>query len=141
MEQTKNYNLPYASNAEADAGELLEALFVGGGESASAMQSIDEALKEQSDALKAQKGTVEKLTIAAASWSDLADKAPFKYSAKASTTAQIAANTIVKLYNDDPILFAQYGFQIAAADGTSITVYALDKPAAGVTLSVGIIGG
>lgn len=87
-------------------------------------------------------GTTETLTIATSDWAALASSSPYTYSATASVTATIGANSTVELLNDQPILFGTYGFAIGATDTTNntVTIYSIGQPDASVSLNINIKG-
>lgn len=84
------------------------------------------------------KPTIEQYNIAASAWTSLSNAGPFTVQATVTATTTIGADAIIELYNDQPVAFATYAFSIASVSGQTITFYALEAPAAQVTLSVGI---
>lgn len=84
------------------------------------------------------KPTIEQYNIAASAWTSLSNADPFTVQATVTATTTIGADAIIELYNDQPVAFATYAFSIASVSGQTITFYALEAPAAQVTLSVGI---
>lgn len=85
-----------------------------------------------------KKPTAETFTVN--TWSALADKAPFTYSAVVTADTNIEADTLVELINDNALAFATYGFTIGAVDGQAITIYSVKQPTVSVTLRVEIGG-
>lgn len=83
-----------------------------------------------------QKATDETYTITTDEWTELADSSPYAYAALVTATYSIGTKTEVGTINDQPILFANYGFVVGAINGQLITIYAIDKPAADTTLSI-----
>ena len=81
-------------------------------------------------------GTTESYTIATSDWTALAGNAPYTYSATVTSTYSSGANTLVHLYNDQPAAFATYGFAVASASGTTVTIYSIGQPDSSVTLSI-----
>lgn len=89
---------------------------------------------------KANKATYETKSIQTTDWSALSNSTPYTYSAMVTATATISANTVVELLNDNPVLFATYGFAIAGISGQSVTIYAIDLPDSAVSLKIAIGG-
>ena len=81
--------------------------------------------------------TEENYTIATTDWSALSNSSPYTYSATVTATYTIGNDTEVGIINDQPVLFANYGFVVGEVSGQSITIYSIDEPDASVTLSVG----
>lgn len=83
--------------------------------------------------------TKESFTINASSWTTLSNSAPYVYQTTVLATYDMDDDTIAQLFNDQPILFAKYGFAIGSLDTTNdrITFWAADEPTENVTLSVG----
>lgn len=93
----------------------------------------------------AKKLKTESHRIEPTEWEALTDaKQPFAFSATFTASNKIGMDSIVELFNDQPIIFATYGFAIAdisgQADiqGQTVTVYALEQPTATVNLTIGI---
>ena len=80
--------------------------------------------------------TQESCTIATTDWTALADSEPFTYSATITATHTIGTNTEVGIINDQPVLFANYGFVVGAISGQSVTIYTTELPTASVTLVI-----
>lgn len=81
-------------------------------------------------------GTTETYTITTSDWTALASSDPYTYSATVTATATIGANTIVHLYNDQPVNFANYGFAVASVSGQVLTIYSIGAPSSSVTLKI-----
>lgn len=69
-------------------------------------------------------------------WIDLQDASPFKRYAIITAEHTIVDDTEVSLVNDNPVLFAKYGFVIGKVEGQNVTIYALDTPDTNVNLSI-----
>lgn len=89
---------------------------------------------------KQDKPSYETKTIQTTDWTALSSSTPYTYSATVSTTATISTNTLIELINDNPVLFATYGFAIASVSGQDITIYSIGLPATDVSLKIGIGG-
>ena len=83
-------------------------------------------------------GTTETYTIDSTDWTALSGASPYTYSATVTATYTIGTNTVVRLLNDQPVLFANYGFAVASVSGQVLTIYALseDSPDSSVALKV-----
>lgn len=81
-------------------------------------------------------GITEKYAIQPGSWNPTIDILPFVYSATVTATTTISENMVIELYNDDAVLFANYGFSIGKVEGQTLTIYVLDKPEGQITLTI-----
>lgn len=94
---------------------------------------------EQS-AAKARMGIVdtvsESYTITTSDWTALSGFSPYTYSATVTAAHTIGNDTTIELINDQPVLFAKYGFAIVSASGQNLTIYSIGTPDASVTLEV-----
>lgn len=86
----------------------------------------------------ALKATSEYFTIS--SWTEVENKAPYKYSATVTATTPIEDDTQVELVNSDAIVFATYGFAIAGISGQDITIYSIAQPTSEINLRIDIGG-
>lgn len=139
MAQTTNFGFPLVDSQSGDMGlSVLTVLLQGDGSADSpkcSLQKIDELL-----AARQVKPTKETFSIAAASWSDLADATPFTKKATVTAETTIGADTVVELINDNAVSFAAYGFAIGDVTGQVITLYAIAAPASAVSLEIAIGG-
>lgn len=72
--------------------------------------------------------------IEQSAWTSLSSSDPYKYSATVTITNTLTSNNIVRLINDQPILFANYGFAISAINGQTATIIAIEQPNTNITL-------
>ena len=86
--------------------------------------------------LQAVAGETETYSVASSSWNALSGADPFAYSATVTATHTIANDTVVELYNTDAVAFANYGFAVASVSGQTVTIYALGKPTATISLII-----
>lgn len=84
--------------------------------------------------------TIETYAIAGSNWTSLSNSSPYTYQATVTATETIGNDTIVELINDQPVLFATYGFAIGSVSGQNITIYSIGQPSSSVTLKVKIGG-
>jgi len=85
-------------------------------------------------------GDTETYTVATTDWTALASATPYTYSATVTATHTIGNNTIVELYNDNPVLFAANGFAVGSVSGQSVVLYSIGIPSASVSLKVNYKG-
>jgi len=85
-------------------------------------------------------GDTETYTVATSDWTALASSTPYTYSATVTATHTIGNNTIVELYNDNPVLFATNGFAVGSVSGQSVVLYSIGVPSASVSLKVNYKG-
>lgn len=78
--------------------------------------------------LQALAGTTETYSVASSAWSALSGMSPFTYEATVTASYTITTSTIVELFNNSAVNFANYGFSVASVSGQSVTIYALAKP-------------
>ena len=84
--------------------------------------------------------TLEEQTIESASWTSLSGQTPYTYSATITLTTALDLNSIVELINNQPTLFATYGFAIGSISGQVATIYSIGQPTESITLTVGVTG-
>lgn len=93
--------------------------------------------------LKGEKGgetNIETATIQTTSWNTLSSQLPYQYSTNITLTTTLDTNSIVELINNQPVLFATYGFAIGSISGQDITIYSIGQPSESVTLTLGVTG-
>ena len=82
----------------------------------------------------------ETYTITSNSWMALSSSEPFTYQTTVTATYTIGNNTEVGIINDQPVLFANYGFIVGSVSGQNVTLYAIEQPDTSVTLKIGYRG-
>lgn len=97
-----------------------------------AIEPIVEELKT-----KADKSEMRDLLIGATQWGPLTNTDPYTYYVTLAVNT-IPDGKIVELYNNNPVLFAEYGFCFANVQESAITVYALEKPNTAIQLTYGV---
>lgn len=80
--------------------------------------------------------TDETYTIAPADWTELADSEPYTFKTTVTATTTLLANTEVGTINNQPVLFANYGFVVGEITGQNVTIYSIGQPESNVSLSV-----
>ena len=81
-------------------------------------------------------GSTENYTIADTDWTTLSGIEPYTHSTTVTATATIGANTIIRLLNDQPVTFANYGFAVASVSAQVVTIYSVGAPSSSVTLKI-----
>ena len=99
-----------------------------------------EKLVTASELSEAAFGTTETYTIADSDWRLLSSSSPYKYYTTVSATSTVGSDTIVELLNDQPILFAKYGFAIASVVNQVVTLYAVALPTSSTVLNINYRG-
>lgn len=83
---------------------------------------------------------VESFSIPITNWTTLENAAPYTYSTTVNITSALSTNSIVELINNQPVLFATYGFAIGNISGQVATIYSIGQPTETVTLTMGVTG-
>lgn len=79
-------------------------------------------------------------TIETSQWVSLNESSPYTFSAQVTISSTLSSNSIVELINDQPVLFATYGFAIGSISGQTATIYSIGQPSESVTLTLGVTG-
>ena len=129
-----------AITADGGAGETAYYVVLATVEVATGTTAITADLITQGEtcSVASDPGVTATLTIATSDWAELADSDPYGVSATISAGYNITSATLVELYNDQPVLFANYGFAIASVNASDdeLTIYALEAPEISVSLTV-----
>ena len=78
----------------------------------------------------------ETYTIASEMWRALSGNDPYKFMASVTAEYTIGTKTEVGTINDQPALFANYGFVVGSVSNQTVIIFAVSKPTADVNLSV-----
>ena len=78
--------------------------------------------------------TQEEATITTGYWLALSDLSPYTYSASVTLTTSLDNITRVELINNNPVLFATYGFAIGNVTSDGVQIYSIGQPTVSVTL-------
>ena len=78
----------------------------------------------------------ETYTIASEMWRALSGNDPYKFMASVTAEYTIGTKTEVGTINDQPALFANYGFVVGSVSNQTVIIFAVSKPADDVNLSV-----
>lgn len=82
----------------------------------------------------------ETAAIDTTNWSTLSNNTPYTFTAEINIAASLSSNSIVELVNDQPALFATYGFAIGSISGQTATIYSIGQPSESITLKLGVTG-
>lgn len=75
----------------------------------------------------------EEHTVQSSAWTALEGQGSYTYQASIVITTAFAEDAVLQLFNTDRELFAEFGFQVAAASGQTITVWSAGQPQQAVT--------
>ena len=75
----------------------------------------------------------EEHTVQSSAWQALEGQGAYTYQASIAITTAFADDAVLQLFNTDRELFAEFGFQVAAASGQTITVWSAGQPQQAVT--------
>ena len=75
----------------------------------------------------------EEHTVQSSAWQALEGQGAYTYQASIIITTAFAEDAVLQLFNTDRELFAEFGFQVAAASGQTITVWSAGQPQQAVT--------
>lgn len=85
---------------------------------------------------KANKPVDETFNITQEAWVALNGNAPYTFMTSVTATKTIGEDTEVGIINDQPTLFANYGFVVGLLDGQTIGIFSIGQPTVGVNLTV-----
>ena len=80
----------------------------------------------------------EEHTVQSSAWTALEGQGAYTYQASIVIATAFAENAVLQLFNTDRELFAEFGFQVAAASGQTITVWSARQPQHAFTLSFAV---
>lgn len=78
----------------------------------------------------------ETYTIASEMWQELSGNDPYKFMASVTAEYTIGTKTEIGTINDQPALFANYGFVVGSVSNQTVIIFAVSKPTTAVNLSV-----
>ena len=71
--------------------------------------------------------------VQSSAWQALEGQGAYTYQANITITTDFADDAVLQLFNTDRELFAEFGFQVAAASGQTVTVWSAGQPKQAVT--------
>ena len=78
----------------------------------------------------------ETFTVPQEAWVALNGNAPYTFMTSVTATKTIGEDTEVGIINDQPTLFANYGFVVGLLNGQTIGIFSIGQPTASVNLTV-----
>lgn len=136
-------------SGDTPAGKAVEATHAASADTAASATSATSATSAQT-AASATKATqdgqgrviadtysllpvFEEHTVQSSAWQALEGQGAYTYQASITITTAFADDAVLQLFNTDRELFAEFGFQVAAASGQTITVWSAGQPQQEVT--------
>lgn len=87
-----------------------------------------------------EKQNVVDLTVQPSLWTALSSSEPYTYMCTINPGLTLNSSTEVGIINNNPVLFAKYGFVIGSVSGNNVIIYSIGKPTDSIVLSVGFRG-
>lgn len=152
INQASKEDIQNIISGDTPAGKAVEATHAASADTAASATSATSAQTAQSaqTAASATKATqdgqgrviadtysllpvFEEHTVQASAWQALEGQGAYTYQASITITTAFADDAVLQLFNTDRELFAEFGFQVAAASGQAITVWSAGQPQQAVT--------
>ena len=152
INQASKEDIQNIISGDTPAGKAVEATHAASADSATSATSATSAQTAQSaqTAASATKATqdgqgrviadtysllpvFEEHTVQSSAWQALEGQGAYTYQASITITTAFADDAVLQLFNTDRELFAEFGFQVAAASGQTITVWSAGQPQQAVT--------
>lgn len=152
INQASKEDIQNIISGDTPAGKAVEATHAASADTAASATSANSAQTAQSaqTAASATKATqdgqgrviadtysllpvFEEHIVNAADWQALEGQGAYTYQASITITTDFAEDAVLQLFNTDRDLFAEFGFQVAAASGQTITVWSAGQPQQAVT--------
>lgn len=92
-------------------------------------------LEDKVAALESVAESIEEATIPSSAWAALRDASPYTYSTTITLSSLTVNSISLELVNDQPIIFATYGFAIASVSGSNAVIYSIGIPTSDVKLT------
>lgn len=152
INQASKEDIQNIISGDTPAGKAVEATHAASADTAASATSATSAQTAQSaqTAASATKATqdgqgrviantysllpvFEEHTVQSSAWQALEGQGAYTYQASITITTAFADDAVLQLFNTDRELFAEFGFQVAAASGQTITVWSAGQPQQTVT--------
>ena len=152
INQASKEDIQNILSGDTPAGKAVEATHAASADTAASATSATSAQTAQSaqTAASATKATqdgqgrviadtysplpvFEEHTVQSSAWQALEGQGAYTYQASITITTAFADDAVLQLFNTDRELFAEFGFQVAAASGQTITVWSAGQPQQAVT--------
>ena len=149
INQASKEDIQNIISGDTPAGKAVEATHAASADSATSATSAQTAQSAQT-AASATKATqdgqgrviadtysllpvFEEHTVQSSAWQALEGQGAYTFQASITITTDFADDAVLQLFNTDRELFAEFGFQVAAASGQTITVWSAGQPQQAVT--------
>lgn len=97
---------------------------------------VDGSTKSWEDITANSQTVDETYSISEAQWQALSGNDPYKFMVSVTAEYTIGTKTEVGIINDQPALFANYGFVVGSVSNQTVIIFAVNKPTADINLSV-----
>ena len=149
INQASKEDIQNIISGDTPAGKAVEATHAASADTAASATSAQTAQSAQT-AVSATKATqdgqgrviadtysllpvFEEHTVQSSAWQALEGQGAYTYQASIVIATAFAEDAVLQLFNTDRELFAEFGFQVAAASGQTITVWSAGQPQQAVT--------
>lgn len=146
INQASKEDIQNIISGDTPAGKAVEATHAASADTAASATSANSAQTAASATKATQDGqgrviadtysllpVFEEHIVNAADWQALEGQGAYTYQANITITTDFAEDAVLQLFNTDRELFAEFGFQVAAASGQTITVWSAGQPQQAVT--------
>lgn len=146
INQASKEDIQNIISGDTPAGKAVEATHAASADSATSATSATSAQTAASATKATQDGqgrviadtysllpVFEDHTVQSSAWQALEGQGAYTYQASIPITTDFADDAVLQLFNTDRELFAEFGFQVAAASGQTITVWSAGQPQQAVT--------
>lgn len=146
INQASKEDIQNIISGDTPAGKAVEADHAASADSATSATSATSAQTAASATKATQDGqgrviadtysllpVFEEHTVQSSAWQALEGQGAYTYQASIAITTAFADDAVLQLFNTDRELFAEFGFQVAAASGQTITVWSAGQPQQAVT--------
>lgn len=146
INQASKEDIQNILSGDTPAGKAVEATHAASADTAASATSATSAQTAASATKATQDGQgrviadtysllpmFEEHIVEAADWQALEGQGAYTYQASITITTAFAEDAVLQLFNTDRELFAEFGFQVAAASGQTITVWSAGQPQQAVT--------
>lgn len=146
INQASKEDIQNILSGDTPAGKAVEATHAAAADTAASATSAQTAQTAASATKATQDGqgrviadtysllpVFEEHIVEAADWQALEGQGAYTYQASITITTDFAEDAVLQLFNTDRELFAEFGFQVAAASGQTVTVWSAGQPQQAVT--------
>lgn len=146
INQASKEDIQNIISGDTPAGKAVEATHAASADSATSATSATSAQTAASATKATQDGqgrviadtysllpVFEEHTVQSSAWQALEGQGAYTYQASIVIATAFADDAVLQLFNTDRELFAEFGFQVAAASGQTITVWSAGQPQQAVT--------